>query len=202
MGNLVTGNANKIIVGPARILIAVLGTTEPPVNVDPVVWDAAWKEVGYTDDGLQFAYNPTFKDTTVDEEMAPIDSFLNGEVGTLSCKMAEPTLDNLAYAISASKTTTVAAASGVPGTTKVAFGSGDRKFVMVGFEGLAPAGSLTTKPWRIFVGFKAIAKGNVTLAMKRADKTIIPVQFNLFADSSKPAGERLGYYVDKTAEPL
>jgi hypothetical protein len=79
MGNLVTGHANKIIVGPARILIAVLGTTEPPTNVDPVVWDAAWKEVGYTDDGLQFVYNPTFKDTTVDEEMAPIDSFLNGE---------------------------------------------------------------------------------------------------------------------------
>jgi hypothetical protein len=202
MGNLVTGHANKIIVGPARILIAVLGTTEPPTNVDPVVWDAAWKEVGYTDDGLQFVYNPTFKDTTVDEEMAPIDSFLNGETATLSCKIAEPTLDNLANAISACTKTTVAAATGVPGTTKVVFGSGDRKFVMIGFEGLAPAGTLTSKPWRIFVGHKAIAKGNVTMAMKRADKTIIPVLFNLFADSAQAAGAKLGYYVDKTAEPL
>jgi hypothetical protein len=202
MGNLVTGHANKIIVGPARILIAPLGTTEPVISADPVVWDAAWKEVGYTDDGLQFAYNPTFKDTTVDEEMAPIDSFLNGETATLACKMAEPTLDNLAYAISASTKTTVVAATGVPGTTKVAFGSGDRVFMMVGFEGLAPAGALVSKPWRIFVGHKAIAKGNVTLAMKRADKTIIPVTFNLFADSTKSAGQKLGFYADKTAEPL
>jgi hypothetical protein len=73
---------------------------------------------------------------------------------------------------------------------------------MVGFEGLAPAGTLVSKPWRIFVGHKAIAKGNVTMAMKRADKTIIPVQFNLFADSAQAAGAKLGYYVDKTAEPL
>lgn len=202
MGNLVTGDRKKIIVGPARMLIAPIGTTEPPVNVDPVVWDAAWKEVGYTEDGLQQGYNPTFKDVTVDEEMAPVDSFLNGESATLAVKLAEPTLDNLAYAISACTVSTVAAATDVPGTKKVAFGSGDAKRYMVGFEGLAPAGTLTTKPWRIFVGFIAIAKGNVQLAMKRGDKTIIPVQFTLFADSSKAAGARLGYWVDKTAEPL
>lgn len=202
MGNLVAGHANKIIVGPARILIAPVGSAEPPVNVDPVVWDVAWKEVGYTDDGLQFGYNPAFNDINVDEEMAPIDTFLNGETATLACKVAEPTLDNLAYAISACTKSQVAAATGVPGTTKVVFGSGDRVMYMVGFEGLAPAGTLTTKPWRIFVGFKAIAKGNVQLAMKRATKTVIPVQFNLFADSTKAAGSRLGYYVDKTAEPL
>jgi hypothetical protein len=87
----------------ARLLVAPIGTAIPTLDgtVDPVVFVAAWKEVGYTDQGVQISYQAGIKDITVDEEMAPVKKILDTEKASISTVLAEATLTNLDNAIAA-----------------------------------------------------------------------------------------------------
>jgi len=195
MANLTQGTASEVIVGPARLLIAPIGSTIPTLTSATVVWDAAWKECGYTDAGTDFSYAPSVKDIDVDEEASPVKKLLDKEKANITAKLAQATLDNLHAAISASKLSTAAAAGGgFVGTKTVKVGTGLLTETMVGLEGLSPEGF-----WRVIIGYRAIAQANVQLAFKRTDKTVIPVDFGLLADSTKPAGERLFLMVDMIA---
>jgi hypothetical protein len=105
MSNLTQGTAANVLVGPARGLIAPIGTTLPTLDgtTNPVTWDAAFKEFGYTEDGLTLVYNPTIKDIMVDEEMAPVKKILDAEKCSVQMKLAEATLQPIiAHCISAS----------------------------------------------------------------------------------------------------
>lgn len=191
--NIPTGNAANVLVGPARLLIAPIGTALPVVDgtVNPITWVAAWKEVGYTESGTTLAYNPAIKDIVVDEAMAPINKVLDGEKAMFGAQLAEATLQNMNYAIAASILTN----SPLDGThaqiARLDVGSGSLTQFMVGFEGLSPAGFQ-----RVIFGYKAIAEANISLAFKRSTKLIIPVQFGLLADPTKVVGKQLYAMVD------
>lgn len=199
MSNIPTGTAANVLVGPARLLIAPLGTALPTVDgtQNPITWAAGWKEVGFTESGTTLGYNPAIKDINVDEAMAPINKVLDGEKAMFGAQLAEATLQNLNYAISASIFTASAADATHAQLARVDVGSGSLTQVMVGFEGINPAGFQ-----RIIVGFKAIAEANVSLAFKRSTKLIIPVQFGLLADPTKPIGKQLYFAVDVLAPHL
>lgn len=197
MGNVTQGTAANIIVGPARMLVAVPGTPLPTLDgtVDPVTWDAAFKEVGFTEDGTVMAYNPTVKDIMVDEAMAAVLKILDGEKCTFSAKLSEATLSNLNRAISASTWTHHAADSTHAEYETLTFGSGQLAEFIVGFEGLAPGRVYQ----RIIIGYRAMAQANVSLAFKRSDKVVIPVEFGLLADPTKALGAQLVTMYDKKA---
>lgn len=192
MSNTPTGVASEVLVGPARLLIAPIGSTLPTLDgsVDPVIWDAAWKEVGYTEDGTMLAYNPTVKDIMVDEEMAPVKKILDAEKATISCKASQSTLKNLNATIAASTYTHVAAGANAE-TTTLEVGSGVLTEIMVGLEGLSPAGKQ-----RIIIGYRGMPQANVSLSFKRSDKTVTPIEIGLLADSTKAVGKRLFKIVD------
>jgi hypothetical protein len=196
MSNLTQGSAGNIIVGPARILVAPAGTALPTLDgtVDPVVFAAAWKEVGYTDAGVQLAYNPTIKPITVDEEMAAIKMILDGEKCTISAVLAEATLTNLNRAISASILTQSAADVTHAQLDILEFGSGAVNEVMVAFEGLNQNGRQ-----RLGFAYRCVAGANVQSSFKRSDKTMFQIAFELLADSTKTAGKRLMKIVDLVA---
>lgn len=193
MSNKPTGSASNVIVGPARMLIAPTGSTLPTLDgtVEPVVWDPAWIEVGYTEDGTKLAYQPTLKEIMVDEEPAPVKRSLDTEKATISANVAESTLVNLNAAISASTLTSQAADATHAQTKTLKVGGGSLTEVMVGLEGLSPTGRQ-----RIIIGYRAQAQANIQLQFKRNDKTIIPVELSLLADSTKPSGENLFEVVD------
>lgn len=191
--NTPQGTAANVLVGPARMLVAPIGSDLPTLDgtEDPVTWPAAWEEVGYTDSGTDLTYNPTVKDINVDEEMAPVKKILDAEKATISCKCAEATLTNLNRAISASTLTPAAADASHAGIETLELGSGSLNEVMVGLEGLSPAGKQ-----RVVIGFRAMAQANVQMAFKRGDKTITPLELGLLADSTKAKGKRLLKIVD------
>jgi len=193
MSNKPAGSASNVIVGPARMLVAPIGTTLPTLDgtVDPITWDVAWKEVGYTDDGTKLSYQPTLKEILVDEEPAPVKRALDTEKATISANCAESTVQNLNYAISASTLTSSAADTTHAQLATLDVGGGALNEVMVGLEGLSPAGMQ-----RIIIAYRAQAQANVQLQFKRGDKTIIPVELALLADSTKPAGSNLLKIVD------
>lgn len=199
MSNLVQGSAANIIVGPARLLVAPSGTALPTLDgtVDPVTFVVAWKEVGYTDAGVQLAYTPGVKDIMVDEEMATVKKILDSEKCVLTTVLAEATLTNLSRAISASTLTQVAADVTHAQLDILEFGSGLLNEIMVAMEGLNQAGKQ-----RIIIGYRAVAEANVQSTFKRNDKLMFPVQFGLLADSTKTAGKRLVKMVDLVAPHL
>lgn len=186
-------NSANVIAGFGKIKIAPLGTALPDLTVGyPITWPAGWLDWGYTDDGVEFAYAPTVKDISVDEELAPVNKLLTAEKCTVVAKLAEATLSNMGYGISASSLVVTAPTDTVQGTKVLTFGSGTLKKFMLGFEGPAPDTSLK----RVIIITEAISTGQVQTKYQRADKTIIPVTFEALADSSLPAGSRLCKIVD------
>jgi hypothetical protein len=183
----VTTSAN-VLVGSARLLVAVLGTALPTVTpaTGALTWLPAWKEVGATEKGTDISYTPTIGDIKIDESAAPIGKLLTTEKCIISATLAEATLLNLQRSISASKLTTVVAEADVAGTTVVDVGSGVLTYCMVGLEGIGPGGLP-----RFIIGYKAMAAAAVKMAFARTTQTNIPIQFELLADTSKPLGEQL-----------
>src|SRR5438876_2032989 len=116
-------DATQVIAGPGKLYIAPLGTALPTVGV----W-GGWREVGYTDAGIDMVYTPTVKEEYVDEETAPVLDILEKEKMHLAAHLAEVTLQNMFDAI---------AASTFAGNT-VTVGSLPLAYVMVGAEGPAP----------------------------------------------------------------
>jgi hypothetical protein len=173
----------------------VAGAGVPPTSIAsgvyPVAWPAAWKQVGYTDDGIDLAYTPTVKDINVDETPTAVAKLLTAEKAVISAKLAEATLLNLSRSISAAKFADDTAAAR---SISVKIGTGNLSYVMVGIQAPAPGTNLV----RIIVMYKAICQAAVNLKMQRKDKVVIPVQFEGLADSNKPLGEQLLQIVDIT----
>jgi hypothetical protein len=189
-------DATNVIAGPGLLYVAPLGSTLPTLDVAsgeyPVVWPAAWKNVGYTDAGIDMVYTPSVKDLNVDEEIAAVGKILTGEKAVLSAALAEATLENLNRAISAS----LFVDDSVANFTKILkVGSGVLNYVMVGVQGPAPGTNLT----RVIIFFKAIAQSAVSMKIQRKDKVLIPVSFDGLADSARTAGDRLFRFYDLTA---
>lgn len=196
MGNIVAGTTSNIIVGPARILIAPIGTAVPatPTSTTAITWNAAFKEVGYTQKGVDLTYTPTVKDITVDEEMAAVKRVLTSEKLTISAALSEATLKNLNYAISASTLTTTPPGVSQVGVDEVHIGSGSMVEWIVGLEGLSPEGFP-----RIFVGYRGQCAAAVKLAFQRTTETTIPFEVEFLADSTQAVGSRLCKIIDITA---
>lgn len=184
-------DAANVIAGPGVMYLAASGTAIPSLASLPVTW-TGFTSPGYTDDGVEFVYTPTFKDITVDEEMAPVQKILVGEKLEINVKMAESTLINLQKAIAGSSLVQGASVStlylGSPNSTT--------EWVL-GFQGPAPgleanAGTLG----RVIIVYRVKATAAVTFKYQRKDKIIYNVKFEALADSTQSAGQRLSKIVD------
>lgn len=175
----------------------VAGAGSPPTSVGsgefPVVWPAAWKQVGYTDAGIDVTYTPSIKDILVDEEMAPVFKILTEEKCAIATHLAQATLQNLNYSIAASTYTDET----IPSNAVVleAGSAAALNFTMVGIQAPAPG----TNVARVIILFKALANAAVAIKIQRKDKVVIPVTFEAMADPTKPAGKRLIRIVDLTS---
>jgi hypothetical protein len=178
----------NVISGVGTLYLAAKGTSVPALTSLPVDF-SSFVTPGYTDDGVEFVYTPTFKDITVDEEMAPIDKLLTAEKLVINVKLAETTLNNLAKAIAGSSLSLNSPA----GTSVLKFGSASSTNELVlGFSGPAPGGNAT----RVIIVYRVKSTAPVTFKYQREDKMIYNVQFEALADSSKSAGQRLCQAVD------
>jgi len=168
-------DVSQIIAGPALLYVAALGTTLPTLTL-PLVWPAGWRQVGYTDAGVDAIYTPTIKEIYVDEETAPVDDILEKEKFVISAHLAELGLKNL--------NTAIAASAYVPtGNPTLSAGSLALNYIMVGVVGPAP----DTFTSRVILLQKALSTAAVNLKMTRKDKQIIPVSF----DARKIQGQNL-----------
>ena len=112
------GEKNNIIVGAAALFIKANGPVDPldadnemPDFVDTesykdtlsdVATAMAWRNVGYTQNGMEITITPDFGEVEVDQLLDSAKIYKQGMQVTLSTTFAETTLENLLYAIAAS----------------------------------------------------------------------------------------------------
>lgn len=191
------GDSANVIVGPATLRVAPVGSDLPDFEAVDFVWPTGWREVGFTQDGTDMGFSVTVKDIKVDELRSPVQKIIDEEKATMSAKLSEATLDNLYDAIAtATLGSPVAATASVVGYTKLSVGGGGLRYVMAALEGLAPGTGLK----RVIIGYKGLAQANLAMAFKRTTETIIPIEIGLIADTARPDGDNLYGVWDITAE--
>lgn len=164
------GNKQSVALGPGQLFIAVLGSTEPTDL--STAWDAAWKPLGYTNDGSQQSYAPSYDDVEVAEELDPVDSVPTGRKITVSFDLAENTALNYKRAMNGGTITV----SGVAPDQIFKFeppALGTETQVMIGFESEDHAERWV---WR-----QCKQTGSSETSRKKgADKALIPMEFTCY----------------------
>ena len=153
--------------------------------------EASAVDVGYTSDGVTISFARDYYDVEVDQSINIIKKAKIKEIVTLTTNLVEASLENLKTVLDIGNA--IEDITGPPDYKKLSFGgdAGIGALTLV-FSGTAPTGKE-----RKFVAYKAISVEAGEHSYKKDDKTIIPVKFELVADTSKADGEQLGYYQDE-----
>lgn len=173
-----SGDPTKIRVGPGRLKVAAVGSTEPTDLT--TAWDVAWVDLGYTAEGHSFTSSPSFDPVDVAEEIDPIRYEPTGREMRVEFAMAEITATNLSRALNGGDVTT----SGMGATQIVTFEPpepGEEVRLALGWESLN-----ATERW---VWRKCLQVGDVEIARRKApDKATIPASFmcEIVAGGVKP----------------
>lgn len=166
------GNASNISLGAGTLYVAALGSTEPTDVTAALA--AAWKEIGYTEEGSEISIEVSSDPVEVAEEIDPVLHVMAGRTVTISFAMAENTARNLTLALNGG---TVNTAGGVTTYEPPAPGAAQR--VMIVFQ--SEDGQ---ERWIFRQCFQA---GNVSVARRKgADKVTIPVEMR----AEKPSGQQ------------
>lgn len=164
----------EVRLGPGRLYIAPVGTPEPADLA--ASWNAAFVDIGYTEEGHSFSSSTTFDPVSVAEEIDPISYEATGRESSVSFALAQMTAKNLSRALNGGTLTT--------GTGIVTFeppDPGEEVRVAIGWE--------SQDGLERWVFRKCLQTGAVDIARRKApDKATIPVQFmcEIVAGGGKP----------------
>lgn len=156
------GNPNLISLGAGTLYVAALGSTEPTDVTTS--WAAAWKEIGFTNEGSEIAIEISSDPIEVAEEIDPVLHVMSSRTVTISFAMAENTARNLTLALNGGTVTT---SNGVTKYEPPAPGSATR--VMVGFQ--------SDDGQERWIFRQCFQTGSVSVARRKgADYATIPVE--------------------------
>jgi len=183
--------SKQIIVGAATIFIGPVGKASAPAVSGTtsyrttVAAAANWRDVGYTQDGLEVSNDPSWTDIEVDQLLDAAKIFQDGMGVTLSTTFAEATLENLIIAWNQQASTLTSTATQKEWEID---GSGlgnaplERGLIAVG-NGIekAASNSYTERTYHAY-RVQSVESSSHTLA--RADATVVPVTFRALPDDN------------------
>ena len=185
----------NIIVGAAAIYLDTVadGSTALPAFTgtsyrEAMDGSADWRGVGFTQDGLEFATDPSWGGVEVDQLLDDAIIFKDGMSATVSTTFAEATLENLMIAWGQADSTLTESGTGasVEETLVVTGGAlGDtpieRQLVAVG---PAPRGATGNKyGQRLYHVYRVISAEGASITANRADASTVPVTFRALPDN-------------------
>lgn len=201
--NIIVGAA-RMYLGPSVSEVADLGSSKPAfasgtrysttmsaadgstsTGVGTLVTN--WNEVGYTQDGLEIATDPSYAEIEVDQLLDSAKIFKDGMSLTISTTFAEATLENLLIAW------------GQAADTVSSVGAGEKELSIEGGNlgeaplerGLVAIGNATEignnkYGERVYQAYRVLSVEATTLTNSRAEAATIPVSFRaLPADNGK-----------------
>ena len=234
------GNAKNILVGASPLFISNIDVTDSDYvqnaepgsgdfayqsgvsftktlnDIDQVAGEFGYRNVGYTNNGLQVTYNPSYGSVTVDQLLDTAKLFKESMEVMIMTEMAEGTLENLlavfgqpgdnanSSALSATETLTTESGftTGTAGknrTLGLAAGAlgiapTERQLIAVG-QAPTTAGSQTE---RVYYARRVLSVQQSQFSLARNAATTFPVTFRLLpSGDSAYAGQEYGKIIDR-----
>lgn len=186
------GNKKNVIVGAASIYIGPSGTDKPASSGTTsyrttLEADAAWRNVGYTQDGFEVSNDPSWGEVEVDQLLDSVRIFKDGMSFSASTTFAEATLENLLVAWGQAESTLQSSAN--EKTLDITGGElGEAPLE----RGLIAVGNATEKSGsnqygeRTYHLYRVLSVESTSTSVARADASTIPVTFRaLPADNGR-----------------
>jgi hypothetical protein len=198
------GSSANIIVGAAALFTyedGVLTDADLPAYETDVTFretlsdDASFRNVGYTMNGLELAFQPDFGEVQVDQLLDVAKLYKQGMQVNLNTAFAESTLENLLFALAA-KDGDLTTVAGNP-TMNLSAGDIGECPVERGLVAVGPGTgdcALGDQIERVYVAYRALSIENVTVSAKRDEATMFEVSFRLLPNDAASYGK----IVDRT----
>ena len=179
---------------PAYDSAASYTSTLNGVDVTPGVNGAAYRNVGYTNNGLQITYNPSYGSVTVDQLLDTAKLFKESMEVMIATEMSEGTLENT-LVVFGQKGSTLS--GGTLGIEAGALGAAptERQLIAVG---QAPTTSSPNSE-RVYYARRVLSVQQSQFSLARNAATTFPVTFRLLpSGDSAYAGQEYGKIIDRT----
>jgi len=155
----------------------------------------AYRNVGYTNNGLQVTYNPSYGSVTVDQLLDTAKLFKETMEVMIATEMAEGTLENVLAVFGQSSATLT------EGNTKLGLAAGalgeapvERQLVAIG---QAPTTAANSKTERVYYGRRVLSVQQSQFSLARNAASTFPVTFRLLPDGNYQGAE-YGTIVDRS----
>jgi hypothetical protein len=219
------GNAKNILVGASPLFISNVDVTdadyvqnaEPGAgdfayesgvsftktlnDIDQVAGTFGYRNVGYTNNGLQVTYNPSYGSVTVDQLLDTAKLFKESMEVMIATEMAEGTLENVLAVFGQRSTTLNSTGTGIGAQDKLGLAGGalgeaptERQLIAVGQAPTAEA----TATERVYYARRVLSVQQSQFSLARNAASTFPVTFRLLpSGDSANAGQEYGFIVDR-----
>ena len=220
-----TGNAKNILVGASPLFlsntdITTAGYTENAApgtgdyafveaqsftktlnDIDQVAGTFGYRNVGFTNNGLQVTYNPSYGSVTVDQLLDTAKLFKESMEVMIATEMAEGTLENVLTVFGQRSSTLTATGLALAATDKLGIAGGalgeaptERQLIAVG---QAPTSEATATE-RVYYARRVLSVQQSQFSLARNAASTFPVTFRLLPDgASANVGKEYGFIVDR-----
>jgi len=222
------GNAKNILVGASPLFISNIDITEGSAykeNAEPGSTDAGaysssasytttlngidsgafyYRNVGFTNNGLQITYNPTYDSVTVDQLLDTAKLFKSAMEVMIATEMSEGTLSNVLVVFGQGSDTLTSPTTGTQnGNDVLALAGGslgeaptERQLIAVGQAPTVDAPNTE----RVYYARRVLSVQQSQFSLARTTPTTFPVTFRLLPDASK-VGQEYGLIIDRAWTP-
>ncbi len=162
---------------------------------------AKFRNVGYTNNGLQITYNPTFDSVTVDQLLDTAKLFKSAMEVMIATEMTEGTLENVLAVFGQGTDTLTTTGTGTSKVDTLGLAAGalgvaptERQLVAVG---QAPTANATATE-RVYYARRVLSVQQSQFSLARNTATTFPVTFRLLPDGNTAyAGQEYGKIIDR-----
>jgi len=186
-GESYTDSLNKI-----DVATAATGATAPALDTK----GAFYRNVGYTNNGLQVTYNPSYGSVTVDQLLDTAKLFKESMEVMIATEMAEGTLENV-LAVFGQKSDTLTDSNKKLGIAGGALGEAptERQLIAVG---QAPTSAAEASTERVYYARRVLSVQQSQFSLARNAASTFPVTFRLLpSGDSSHVGQEYGFIVDR-----
>ena len=156
-----------------------------------------YRNVGYTNNGLQVTYNPSYGSVTVDQLLDTAKLFKESMEVMIATEMAEGTLENVLTVFGQSSSTlTEGATVDKLGLAGGALGEAPTERQLVAVGQAPTSGTGVSKAERVYYARRVLSVQQSQFSLARNAASTFPVTFRLLPDGSK-SGQEYGFIVDR-----
>lgn len=165
--------------------------------------DGAYRNVGYTNNGLQITYNPTYDSVTVDQLLDTAKLFKSAMEVMIATEMSEGTLENVLVVFGQGRGTLDESdgTKDVLGLEAGALGAAptERQLIAVGqAPGTDVEGNDITKTERVYYARRVLSVQQSQFSLARTAPTTFPVTFRLLpSGDAAHTGSEYGKIIDR-----